>query len=93
MITFDYTGHYTCECGKEFKKSQSFNAHKSNCRIHLGEQRWSELEEIRKSRSVARIIAGIFFQNKLLWRNWNASKMSNLRQINRPLNRIQSRGR
>lgn len=51
MITFDYTGQYTCECGKEFKKSQSFNAHKSNCRIHLGEQRWLELEKIRKSRS------------------------------------------
>ena len=25
---------YKCECGKEFEKSQSFNAHKSNCKIH-----------------------------------------------------------
>lgn len=30
---------YRCECGKEFTDSQSFNGHKSHCRIHLGEER------------------------------------------------------
>lgn len=25
---------YKCECGKEFEKPNSFNAHKSNCRDH-----------------------------------------------------------
>lgn len=25
---------YFCECGKQFTNSQSFNAHKSNCKIH-----------------------------------------------------------
>ena len=26
---------FKCECGKEFTNPQSFNGHKSNCRIHL----------------------------------------------------------
>lgn len=35
MSTFNYQGNYKCECGKEYSNSQSFNAHKSNCAIHL----------------------------------------------------------
>lgn len=26
---------YKCECGKEFENAQSFNGHKSHCKIHL----------------------------------------------------------
>lgn len=39
--TFDHIGTYTCVCGKVFNKSQSFNAHKSHCKAHLGETRYN----------------------------------------------------
>lgn len=26
---------FKCECGKEFEKANSFNGHKSHCKIHL----------------------------------------------------------
>ena len=26
---------YVCECGKIFTNSQSFNGHKSNCKVHI----------------------------------------------------------
>ena len=29
---------YICECGKEFVNPQSFNGHKSHCKIHLGDK-------------------------------------------------------
>lgn len=32
--SFQHTGYYVCECGKEFTKSQSFNTHRSRCRIY-----------------------------------------------------------
>ena len=35
MNTFNHEGIYQCICGKTFTKSQSFNAHKSQCRQHL----------------------------------------------------------
>lgn len=31
-------GTYKCECGKEFLKSQSINAHYSRCKVHRGEK-------------------------------------------------------
>ena len=34
MGTFNHQGKYICECGREFISSQSFNGHKSNCKIH-----------------------------------------------------------
>lgn len=43
---------YICECGKEFISPNSFNGHKSQCRIHLGEEKYT----IRQS------------QNKLKWK-------------------------
>lgn len=36
--TFCHEGYYVCKCGREFTKSQSYNAHKSWCKIHLGEK-------------------------------------------------------
>lgn len=33
---------YICECGKVFKDPQVFNGHKSNCRTHLGEEKYQE---------------------------------------------------
>ena len=33
---------YTCECGREFTNSQSFNGHKGHCKIHLGEERYNK---------------------------------------------------
>lgn len=35
MSTFNYEGHYKCECGKEFTNSQKFNGHKTQCKEHL----------------------------------------------------------
>ena len=32
--TFNHIEHYVCECGKEFEDGQSFNGHKSHCRVH-----------------------------------------------------------
>ena len=32
-------GHFKCECGREFEKSQSLYAHQSHCKVHLGEER------------------------------------------------------
>ena len=34
METFNHEGSYTCECGKTFINSQSFNGHKSSCKVH-----------------------------------------------------------
>ena len=35
MSSFNHIGKYICECGKEFEKSNNFNAHKSHCKIHF----------------------------------------------------------
>lgn len=40
---------YKCECGKEFTKPNSFNAHKSNCRIHF-EVTGKNFDEVCKTR-------------------------------------------
>ena len=50
-MAFNHFGFYICKCGKKFENSQSFNAHKSGCRIHLGEEKWAERAHLRKSRS------------------------------------------
>lgn len=48
--SFQHEGHYICKCGKEFTKSQSFNAHKSNCREYLGEEKYlSRLQTSKKA--------------------------------------------
>lgn len=31
-------GHFVCECGREFEKSQSLYAHQGKCKIHLGDR-------------------------------------------------------
>lgn len=31
-------GHFICECGREFTKSQSLYSHQSHCKIHLGDR-------------------------------------------------------
>lgn len=33
---------YKCKCGKEFDKPNSFNAHKSMCRVNLGDEAYQE---------------------------------------------------
>ena len=38
---------YVCECGKTFSGGQAFNGHKSNCRIHLGEEKYKEAVDRR----------------------------------------------
>ena len=45
MATFNHFNHenkYKCKCGREFESSQSFNAHKGHCKIHLGEDKYAE---------------------------------------------------
>ena len=34
-MSFNYSGDYTCECGKHFTNSQQFNGHKTHCKTHL----------------------------------------------------------
>lgn len=46
---------YKCECGKEFEKPNSFNAHKSNCRDHYiakygSDEKWLEIK-VRRSKN------------------------------------------
>ena len=44
MATFNHfktEEKYRCKCGKEFENSQSFNAHKGHCIIHLGEDKYN----------------------------------------------------
>lgn len=31
-------GNFICKCGREFTKSQSFYAHQSHCKVHLGKE-------------------------------------------------------
>lgn len=42
---------YVCECGKVFNNPQAFNGHKSNCKIHLGDEKYQiamdKLESMR----------------------------------------------
>lgn len=49
MNSFEHEGLYTCKCGKQFTKSQSFNAHKSNCIEILGKDRYEKKLEISKA--------------------------------------------
>lgn len=35
---FVQTGHFVCECGREFEKSQSLYAHQGKCKVHLGDR-------------------------------------------------------
>lgn len=40
---FIKTGKFTCECGREFSKSQSLYGHQSHCRVHLGDRSVNEI--------------------------------------------------
>ena len=45
---------YKCSCGKEFESINSLNAHKSRCKIHLGEEKYNlyvskDKERLKKS--------------------------------------------
>lgn len=44
-------GYYVCECGKCFYKPNNFNAHKSHCIKHLGEDRYNQICYSRKAGS------------------------------------------
>lgn len=35
---FVQIGKFTCECGREFEKSQSLYAHQGRCKVHLGDR-------------------------------------------------------
>lgn len=34
-MSFNHSGEYVCECGKQFTNSQKFNGHKTHCKVHL----------------------------------------------------------
>ena len=42
----NHYGNFVCECGREFKKSQSLYAHQSHCKIHLGDRYKCEKHDI-----------------------------------------------
>lgn len=42
-MSFNYSGNYVCECGREFTNSQSFNGHKSHCKVHLNDEHKIEM--------------------------------------------------
>lgn len=46
---------YCCKCGKKFDNPQKFNAHKSHCRIHLGEERY--IKQLQHMQDMADIAA------------------------------------
>lgn len=59
---------YICECGKEYDKPQSFNAHKSSCKIHyeaIG--RLNDFLEKRKniSMKVSKTLKEKYFDSKI----------------------------
>lgn len=41
-------GLYRCICGREFEKAQSYNAHLSHCRVHLGNERYEKQHQNRQ---------------------------------------------
>ncbi len=49
-LNFIKEGHFICECGRKFTKSQSFYAHQSHCKTHLG-NRWSEEKHFNRFKS------------------------------------------
>jgi hypothetical protein len=52
MATFNHfktDSKYKCKCGKEFESSQSFNAHKGHCKVHLGEDKYNKRLEQQKA--------------------------------------------
>ena len=50
MYNFQTEGEFKCECGREFTKSQSYYAHQSYCKIHLGD-RYEQIAAIRSKTS------------------------------------------
>ena len=65
---------YKCECGKEFEKSQSFNAHKSSCKTHY-QIKYSNLDLFNKR--LAKIVE---FSRKSLHNNTIIRKQKALEQ-------------
>ena len=61
---YNHKGHYICECGKEFIKSQSFNAHKSSCRIHLGDEKW-QARMAKSKQNLAKATAAVAHHKKV----------------------------
>ena len=55
---------YTCECGREFEKKQSFNAHCRHCKIHLGEERYNKNLEIQKEKQKLALKGNKIAKNK-----------------------------
>ena len=57
----DIQKFYTCECGKVFQNSQSFNGHKSHCKIHIiatkGEQGYKQYIATQQANSKLAITA------------------------------------
>lgn len=61
-IMFTHEGHYVCVCGREFTKSQSFNAHKSHCKLHLGEAKYNA--RMARSKQNLRYASEVVSQHK-----------------------------
>ena len=59
---FAHEGHYVCVCGREFTKSQSFNAHKSHCKLHLGEAKYNA--RMARSKQNLRYASEVVSQHK-----------------------------
>ena len=53
QLTHLYNGYFVCECGREFTNSQSYNGHKTHCKMHhitkYGNLNfYNELQEMQK---------------------------------------------
>lgn len=66
-------GYYQCECGKEFTNPQSFNGHKSHCKIHL--EKTEKLEQRLQQRKEQCNKA-----NDVLRKNWDTKKQQALQK-------------
>lgn len=78
MNTFNHEGKYVCECGKEFTKSQSFNAHKSSCKVHMMTKGMSEEDyhSLQSRRRKTRAISSAIIRSnrvKSRYEEWSRS--------------------
>lgn len=80
MATFNHFNSenmYKCKCGKKFESSQSFNAHKGHCKVHLGEDKYNkrleqQIVNMRKGNQAQMAVAKI--KRELILEQWVSEK-------------------
>ena len=68
---------YWCECGQKFDNPQKFNAHKSHCSVHLGEEKYLKRTQHMKKMADIRAreqLENSKIKNRKELENWIAEK-------------------